>query len=124
MAPEKREIEEAWQKMQIRSVAADQAVEALEKAIILEPRFATAHFNLGLVNDQLHRYDKAIDCFEKFVKLAPTKAIGYFHLGIAHYRLGRDKKAQTAITEYIKLSKKPILIPQVGTFINRSRTLR
>mgnify|MGYP001163553573 CR=1 FL=1 len=124
MAPEKQEIEEAWQKMQIRSVAADQAVEALEKAIILEPRFATAHFNLGLVNDQLHRYDKAIDCFEKFVKLAPTKAIGYFHLGIAHYRLGRDKKAQTAITEYIKLSKKPILIPQVETFLNRSRTLR
>lgn len=105
-----------------REEAADNALEALQKAVELRPDFAKSYFNLGVLNDQLHRYDKAITAYEKVVDLAPDIPIGHFRLGIAYHRTGRNEAAQKAIQKYIMLVTDPMLLPQVETFLKQMQS--
>ena len=92
---------------------------ALDRAVALRPDFATAHFNIGLVSDRLHRYLQGIRSYTEVVRLAPELAAGHFRLGIAYYRLGEFDKARESMREYIRLSEDPMLLPQVETFLNK-----
>ena len=112
---------EALDAMRSRTGAADRVLDALERASTLRPGFTTAHFNIGLVNDLLHRYHLAIGSYEEVVRLTPDLPAGHFRLGIAYYRLGNTEKARDALREYIRLSTDPMLLPQVETFLNRTR---
>ena len=112
---------EAGITMRSRAEAADRMLEALESAVALRPAFPTAQFNLGLVKDGLHQYEQAILNYGEVVRLAPDLAAGHFRLGIAFYRLGQGEKARTAIREYVRLASEPLLLPQVETFLNKSR---
>ena len=107
--------------LRTRAEAADRMLEALERAVALRPAFTTALFNLGLVKDGLHQYEQAIRNYGEVVRLAPNLAAGHFRLGIAFYRLGQGEKARTAIREYVRLASEPLLLPQVETFLNKSR---
>lgn len=115
------EAREALAAMRARTEAADRVLSALERARALRPGFTTAHFNIGLVNDLLHRYHQAIRSYEEVVRLAPELPAGHFRLGIAYYRLGDNEGARDAMREYIRLSADPMLLPQVETFLNKSR---
>ncbi|MCY3773832.1 MAG: tetratricopeptide repeat protein [Gemmatimonadetes bacterium] len=115
------EAREALTAMRARTEAADRVLNALERARALRPGFTTAHFNIGLVNDLLHRYHQAIRSYEEVVRLAPELPAGHFRLGIAYYRLGDDERARDTMREYIRLSTDPMLLPQVETFLNKSR---
>lgn len=112
---------EALAAMRTRTEAADRVLNALERARLLRPGFTTAHFNIGLVNDLLHRYHQAIRSYEEVVRLAPELPAGHFRLGIAYYRLGDDERARDSMGEYVRLSTDPMLLPQVETFLNKSR---
>lgn len=116
---EKKAARAALETMRTREKAADKALTALEKAVELRPGFTKAYFNLGILNDQLHRYNMAISSFEKVVELSPDTAIGHFRLGIAYHRIGRTRDAQQAIKQYIQLVTDPMLLPQVETFLKR-----
>ena len=48
-----------------------QAVSAFEQVIALEPRFAYAHYFVGLSYYEIRRTDKMANAFEYFLKLAP-----------------------------------------------------
>ncbi len=112
---------EALETMRARTEAADRVLNALERARTLRPGFTTAYFNIGLVNDLLHRYHQAIRSYEEVVRLAPELPAGHFRLGIAYYRLGDDESARDSMREYIRLSTDPMLLPQVETFLNKPR---
>ncbi len=119
--PDERAAREALTTMRTRAEAADRVLHALDRAKTLRPGFTTAHFNIGLVNDLLHRYHQAIRNYEEVVRLAPELPAGHFRLGIAHYRLGENEKARNAMRAYIRLSGDPMLLPQVETFLNATR---
>ena len=112
---------EALTAMRTRTEAADRVLSALERAKALRPGFTTAHFNIGLVNDLLHRYHQAIRSYREVVRLAPELAAGHFRLGIAYYRLGDRKSARDSMLAYLRLSTDPMLLRQVETFLNKSR---
>ena len=113
--------QEALTAMRNRTEAADRVLNALERARALRPGFTTAHFNIGLVSDLLHRYHQAIQSYQEVVRLAPELPAGHFRLGIAYYRLGDNERARDSMREYIRLSTDPMLLPQVETFLNKSR---
>ena len=113
--------QEALTAMRNRTEAAARVLNALERARALRPGFTTAHFNIGLVNDLLHRYHQAIQSYQEVVRLAPELPAGHFRLGIAYYRLGDNERARDSMREYIRLSTDPMLLPQVETFLNKSR---
>ncbi len=112
---------EALAAMRSRTGAANRVLSALERASALRPGFTTAHFNIGLVNDLLHRYPQAIQSYREVVRLAPELPAGHFRLGIAYYRLGDTERARDSLREYIRLSTDPMLLPQVETFLNKSQ---
>jgi tetratricopeptide (TPR) repeat protein len=116
---DKEAAREALEAIQVREDAADEALKSLEKAVTLRPEFTKAYFNLGVLNDQLHRYDLAIFAYEKVVSMAPDIPIGHFRLGVAYHRMGRTQAAQQAIQQYIQLVTDPMLLPQVETFLKR-----
>lgn len=111
---------EALAAMRAKTEAADRVLRALDQAVSLRPRFTTAHFNIGLVNDMLRRYNQAIRSYREVVRFAPELGAGHFRLGIAYFRIGDFEKARDALREYIRLSEDPMLLPQVETFLNRS----
>lgn len=117
--PDRTTALEALVTMRSRTEAGENVLHNLERAVALRPDFAIAHFNIGLVNDQLNRYRKGIQSYREVVRLAPDFAAGHFRLGIAHYRLGQLEKARDAMREYIRLSADPMLVPQVETFLNK-----
>lgn len=106
--------------MRTKTEAADRVLRALDQAVAQRPRFTTAHFNIGLVNDMLRRYHQAILSYREVVRLAPDLGAGHFRLGIAYFRIGDFEKARDSLSEYIRLSEDPMLLPQVETFLNRS----
>jgi len=48
------------------------AVTSLERAVAIDPSNAYAHYQLGLSQYRLKRYDRTIIHFEKFLQLAPN----------------------------------------------------
>ena len=117
--PDRTNAREALEAMRSRTEAGESVLNALDRALALRPGFTTAHFNIGLVNDQLHRYHQGIRSYREVVRLAPELAAGHFRLGIAYYRLGEFEKARDSMREYIRLSADPMLLPQVETFLNK-----
>ncbi len=65
-----------------------QAAEAFQKAINLDPSLAEAHFRLGLAYDALDQkheaedaYKKAIEPYKKYLSANPKDAEGFYNLG-------------------------------------------
>jgi len=61
------------------------------------PAFAGAHFNLGLVEEELGNYDEAISSLKQALKLKPGLHGANLFLGIAEFRLNELNDAATAI---------------------------
>ena len=97
----------------------DQALTALKTSVELRSDFAKGYFNLGAVNDQVHRYEDAVAAYEQVARLAPDIPAVHFRLGVAYSRVGRNQEAQSEIQRYIALVTDPMLLPQVETFLKR-----
>ncbi|MEO0396081.1 MAG: tetratricopeptide repeat protein, partial [Cyanobacteria bacterium P01_A01_bin.137] len=65
----------------------DEAISSYEKAIELDPSYATAHNNLGATYNDLKRYDEAISSYEKAIELDPSYATAHNNLGITYKAL-------------------------------------
>jgi len=63
----------------------------------LEPTFAEAHFNLGLVRQAQGRYDEAIASFQSALKLRPRLHGANLFLGITEFRLNHLDEATKAV---------------------------
>ena len=79
----------------------DEAANALKKASEIEPKNASAHFNLGLTLYNAGRYSEAIESYKEVIKLRPNLAVAYFNLGLT-YRAINDKPAAMAQYEALK----------------------
>jgi tetratricopeptide (TPR) repeat protein len=66
----------------------ERAVEAYERAIALDPKFAEAHANLGAVLARLGHYEQAVRAYERALSLKPQLNAARVNLGLAHYRAG------------------------------------
>ena len=60
----------------------DEAIACYKKAIELDPKFATAHSNLGIALKAKGQLDEAIACFKKAIELDPKFAMAHYNLGI------------------------------------------
>jgi tetratricopeptide (TPR) repeat protein len=72
-----------------------QAVSCYEKAIAINPGFAPAYGNLGLVLRLLGQYNQAIPYLEKAIQIKSDYADAYFNLGMAYDSLAKLPQAKT-----------------------------
>lgn len=81
----------------MRSGDLDTAAEDFSQAIKLNPAFAEAYFNLGLVRVQQAHYSEAATSLSRSVELKPNLRGANLFLGIALYRQDQYAKAAAAL---------------------------
>ncbi len=69
------------------------ALPAFQKAAILMPNDAQAHFNLGSVLKGLGRFEEAIACFRKALQINPTYSEALNNMGNAQNDIGKLNEA-------------------------------
>jgi tetratricopeptide (TPR) repeat protein len=84
----------------------EQAIEAFQQAIRLQPDLAEAHLRLGMAyaalekkNEAEDSYKKAIELYKKIVQSNPKDAEGFFNLGEAYSFLHQDEEAARAFRQ-------------------------
>ncbi len=78
-----------------------QAAEAnLNQALHLNPDFAEAHFELGLIALAQGKVDRGISALEKAVSLDPQLAAAHYRLGLAYQRIGNAPRAKEELDRF------------------------
>jgi protein O-GlcNAc transferase len=75
---------------------ADQPAAAADKfhqAVLVDPKFAEAYFNLGTANFELNELGLSLLAFEQAFKLDPSLPEVHFHMGVINRELKKFKKA-------------------------------
>ncbi|KMQ80452.1 TPR Domain containing protein [Candidatus Burkholderia pumila] len=85
--------------------AFDEACAVLQRAIELDPGFASAHFNfnLGNVLHEPRRYDEAMICYERALERNPAMHAAMANLGGALNGAGRVTEAEAAYLRAIDM---------------------
>jgi tetratricopeptide (TPR) repeat protein len=86
----------------MRNGGLEDAADDFSKAITLEPSFALAYFDLGLVRLLQRQPGKAIEALNKSISLQPRQRGAHMFLGIAYYRKNDYPKALTALKKEIQ----------------------
>ena len=71
----------------------DSAVKSYEKAIIIKPDYAKAHFNLGGALHELNDYEQSLKSYRKTIEIDPDYAEAHNNLGNLLRELGRPVEA-------------------------------
>jgi serine/threonine protein kinase len=79
------------------------AVEALEKALRLEPKNAQIRLNLGRAYFNLGRYQAAVEANQRALGLNPDSFLANHNLGMAYAKLGRYQEAARALEKAVRL---------------------
>ena len=80
-----------------------EAIDAYEKAIELDPRYAKAWNNKGLALDNLSKLDESIQVFEKAVEINPRYAEAWYNKGAVLDDQGKYDEAIKAYNKAIEL---------------------
>ena len=78
--------------------AYDRAIENLNKAIDLKPKYVQAYFNRGTAYRDKGAYDRAIADYSKAIKLNPDYALAYFNRGLCWQILQNWRSARSDLT--------------------------
>jgi tetratricopeptide (TPR) repeat protein len=76
-------LQNAYGLYYMRRTSINQALQAFNAAVELDPRFIEARMNVGQVTLGFRKYDTARDMFSKVIELAPKTYDAYIGLGIA-----------------------------------------
>jgi len=83
----------------------DEAIAAYQKAIEINPEYATAHYNLGLAYYYGKKmYDEAIGVYKEAIETNPEYSKAYRYLGVAYRQKGMNDEAIGAYKKAIELS--------------------
>jgi tetratricopeptide (TPR) repeat protein len=82
-------------------------VEALfRKSLALDPRWAGAHLQLGILYHDQHREQDAISEFQAAIRSNPDDPDAHYRLAQAYFRAGGQERGQEELQLYEKLRKK------------------
>jgi superkiller protein 3 len=81
----------------------DKAISFYLRVIEIDPDYATAYYNLGLVYGNQGNNTKAIELYEKAIELKPDYAKAYNNLGLAYKNQGNLTKAIESYEKSIEI---------------------
>jgi tetratricopeptide (TPR) repeat protein len=90
----------------MHSGALQDAAEDFTRVAMLDPSFASAYFNLGLVRLLQKQPSDAIEALNKSLRLQPDQRGAHLFLGIAYYRKSDYAKAAMALQRETQLDPK------------------
>jgi len=77
------------------------ALEQIEKAIMVEPHFASAWHEKANCLDELGRCDEALSSYDAAIKLDPHHAEAWFNKGLTLKKMGRESEGIACINKGI-----------------------
>lgn len=87
----------------LRQKEPDQALNAFQQAIRVEPDFPGAWAGLGLAYEDLNEYLQALKAYEEAVRLQPNVAVYWYNLGLTYGRLQLINQAIHAYEQAVAL---------------------
>jgi tetratricopeptide (TPR) repeat protein len=88
----------------IRQGAPEKALEALRKAIELDPGLAAAHNNLGQLHIERKELETGIRHLNRALQLDPEYAVAHYNMGMALEKLGKPEEAKERYARAVDLS--------------------
>jgi cytochrome c-type biogenesis protein CcmH/NrfG len=85
-----------------------EAASLLKRAIQLDPGFATAHLNLGVLYLEEEDLPTAVGLLRNAQRLMPSDSRPSYHLGVAYYRMGHAKMAITTFMDALKINSSDV----------------
>lgn len=82
----------------------DKALELFNKAIEINPVYATTWHNKANCLDELGRHGEAVECYNKAIEIDPYHAETWYNKGISLKKMGRVKEADQCIDCAVKLA--------------------
>ena len=86
--------------------ANDEAIADYDKVIRLDPKYAAAYNNRGIVYQDKREYDKAFSDYDEAIRLDPKYAVAYINRGNAHQDKEDYDKAINSYDEAIRIDPK------------------
>lgn len=77
-------------------------LESLDRAVEIDPDFAHAWYNRGLVLESMNEYNASLESFAKATALDPSIAKAWFHQGVVLEKLGDYNAAAAAFDEAVE----------------------
>lgn len=97
-----------------------EAENLLRRAIQLDPGFATAHMNLGVLYLEHEDLPTAVKLFRTAQQLMPGDSRPSYHLGVAYYKMGHAREAINAHLNAIKIDESDVRAARGLTLACRS----
>ena len=97
-----------WLKTGQAGAKADRDVQVeshLKHALLLNPNYGDAFFQLGALYADQRKYAEAVEQYERALKINPNAANTHYRLGQALARLGNDTRAQEELAIFQRLRK-------------------
>ena len=82
----------------------EEALQAIDKALKLNPDVFTVWYNKGVALDNLGRYEEALQAYDKAIELSPNVFNVWHRKGVALYKLVRYEEALQAINKALELN--------------------
>src|SRR5262245_26601342 len=82
--------------------SADQARQAYQETLRLDPSMVDAHINLVFLHHQAAEWDDAEQCYLEACRWAPEAVLGYFNLAVLYEDKGNRRSAIAAYQQVIK----------------------
>ena len=88
--------------LELEQDSPEEACHAYEEAVKIEPTFADAHLNLGLLYHVGNQLDRAEGCYRKAIESRPDEPLAYFNLAGVLKQKGDRSGAIAAYTHVIE----------------------
>ncbi|MDE0186997.1 MAG: tetratricopeptide repeat protein [Candidatus Poribacteria bacterium] len=83
----------------------DETAEYCRQVIRIEPQFAEAYFQLGMVHVQKKEWEAAEKAFGQAIHIRPQMGHAHYQLGLLYFRQGKQAEAAKAIAQSQQLNK-------------------
>ena len=101
-----------------------QSIENYRRAIEIDPAYAEAHYNLGLLHLKDRRFGRALELFEEAIRLQPNGADNHVVAGVAYGQLDRPESARAAYLKALELDPfNTVALSNLGTMNLQSGNL-
>ncbi len=75
----------------------------LSKAIRLNPNFAEAHLQLGIIVQREGQFEKSTELLQRAIQINPKVAAAHYRLALAYQRLGQAERAKAEFETFKRL---------------------
>jgi adenylate cyclase len=84
----------------------EEAVKSFKKALLLQPKYGSAIFGLGIVYSMMGQNEEAITTFKKVLQLYPNYHAAHIRLAISYSLTGQEEKAHAEAKEVLRTNPK------------------